>query len=74
MTGTAAHTVLREAKQTPNRMDATGDRSPAAAFADRRKAKRPRVGWIATIAIVMMLLIGAGWELWRWLLLIVTMD
>lgn len=40
----------------------------------RRKREHPRVGWFATVLIVLMLLVGAGWEVWRWLLLVITMD
>jgi hypothetical protein len=39
-----------------------------------RKPEQPRVGWIAATAIALMLLLGAGWELWRWLLLFIAMD
>ena len=35
---------------------------------------RPRVGLYASIVIVMTLLLGAAWELWRWILLIITLD
>lgn len=52
------------------------DRSgaPATAPDRRRKPERPRVGWIAATAIFLMMLMGAGWELWRLFLLMITMD
>ena len=38
------------------------------------RQQRPRVGWYASILIMMTLLLGAGWELWRWILLVITLD
>jgi hypothetical protein len=40
----------------------------------RGKGERPRVSWYASLLIVLMLLLGAGWEFWRWLLLVITLD
>jgi hypothetical protein len=38
----------------------------------RRKATT--VSWYGTLLIVGTLLVGAGWELFRWILAIVTLD
>lgn len=74
--------TLHEGPATPPRRgddivlpDAT--QPPVAAGTRKRRPvrqTRPRVAWYATLLIVMTLLLGAGWELWRWLLLIITLD
>jgi hypothetical protein len=38
----------------------------------RRKA--PAVSWYGRLLIVAMLLLAAGWELFRWILAIITLD
>jgi hypothetical protein len=43
---------------------------------DKRKGSlnRASVSWYGRLLIIATLLIAAGWELFRWLLLIVTQD
>ena len=39
-----------------------------------RTAQRRRISWYVALLIVATPLLAAGWELWRWILLIVTLD
>ena len=52
--------------------------SPAAARGTRQRpdnrAPHARVSWYGALLIVLMLTIAAGWELWRLLLLALTLD
>jgi hypothetical protein len=64
----------QDERRTADQTAAARRGSPASAADRRRKPERPRVGWIAATAIFLMMLIGAGWELWRLLLLMITMD
>ena len=50
----------------------SSNESGAAGRTDRRRPRR--VSWYASALIVMTLLLAAGWELLRWIVLIVTLD
>lgn len=68
----------REALGRPDRTSGRADRerfqSQDASAPGRTKSARPRIALLFKVLIVLMLLVGAGWELFRWLLLLVTMD
>lgn len=65
---------------TPARGDVAAPQStsPAATHAARHRSnnrdRRPRVSWYGALLILLMLTIAAGWELWRLLLLALTLD
>ena len=80
---TKAHSPLLQPDPPahPDRVDTAAPAStgsPAlAGKGTRRRTDRKRttlVNWYAAALIVMTLLLASGWELWRWILLIVTLD
>ena len=71
---TARRTSGHGKPRTVDQIAAGRNEAPTTAPDRRRKPERPRVGWIAATAIFLMMLMGAGWELWRLLLLMITMD
>jgi hypothetical protein len=65
-------------KPEPDRHSAPQSTSPAAADGRRQRPgnrdRRARVSWYGALLIFLMLAIAAGWEIFRLLLLAVTLD
>jgi hypothetical protein len=79
MRQTARNAAAQARTPTPDHDRTTDPRtaSPAARGTRRHpdnRNLRPRVSWYGALLIALMLAIAAGWELWRLLLLALTLD
>jgi hypothetical protein len=56
------------------KMAERGSRRPADASSTRRDRRKAAVSWYGKLLIVSMLLVGAAWEVFKWIITVVTLD